>query len=236
MLLLKILFDERGGTLAITRKTANTLITAAGFNTNYAEIEAVINGDIDDTNIEDDAVTAAKLNSDVVRANYGLVQHTTGALYVDLSDTNPGLELTDGGLRVKSYGLNQRTANGLEVGRTGDLLLSSAASTPDGWTDVSATYEGKFIRISATALSTGTGSGNTDSHTLTEAEMPSHTHGISVSADAGAGTNPTYISATNTLTSGTTINPANTGGSNGHTHTITAYVPAYVSTKMFQKS
>jgi len=31
-LLWKILIDKRGGTLAITRKTANTLITAAGEN------------------------------------------------------------------------------------------------------------------------------------------------------------------------------------------------------------
>ncbi len=65
-LLLDILLDEQGGTLAITRKTANTLATAAGMNTNYAEIEAIVNGDIDATNIEDGAITAAKLATDAV--------------------------------------------------------------------------------------------------------------------------------------------------------------------------
>lgn len=147
--------DTYGGTLSITRKTSNTLITASGFNSNYSEIEAVVNGAIEATNIAADAVTAAKLNSDVVRSDYGLVQHTDGSLYVDVSDTYPGLELSDGGLRVKAYGLTQRTTNGIEVGRTGDLLLSSASSAPDGWSDVSATYADKMIRISATALSTG---------------------------------------------------------------------------------
>jgi hypothetical protein len=113
-LLWGILKGEQGGTLAITRKTANTLITAAGFNTNYDEIEAICNGDIDATNIEDDAITAAKLNSDVVRADYGLKQHTDGTLYVDVSDTTPGLEITDGGLRVKVDGTTvTRGASGL---------------------------------------------------------------------------------------------------------------------------
>jgi len=113
-LLLYILFDEKGGTLSITRKTANTLATASAMNTNYDEIEAVVNGGIDADNIENDGVTAAKLNSDVVRAGYGLIQHTDGTLYVDVSDTTPCLELTDGGLRVKVDGTTiTRGASGL---------------------------------------------------------------------------------------------------------------------------
>ena len=78
-LLLKILFDERGGTLAITRKTANTLITAAGFNTNYSEIEAICNGDIDATNIEDAAITAAKLGTSAVETSKILDANVTAA-------------------------------------------------------------------------------------------------------------------------------------------------------------
>jgi len=127
-LLLKILFDEEGGTLAITRKTANTLITAAGFNTNYGEIEAVVNGDIDATNLEDDAVTAAKLNSDVVRADYGLLMHTTGALQVDVSDTNPCLEISDGGVRIKvDDSTIERASGGIQL-KDGGIAAAKIAS------------------------------------------------------------------------------------------------------------
>ena len=224
-LLLKILFDEFGGTLAITRKTANTLITAAGFNTNYAEIEAIVNGDIDATNIEDDAVTAAKLASDVVRADYGLVQHTDGSLYVE------------------TYGLINVGANGVAWGRAGDMLLSSSVTTPDGFTDVSATYADKFIRVSATALSTGganthTHTATTDSHTLTTAEMPAHTH----SFYAHPGTGLTCTVRTGDAGSGNSgaNDTSSTGGGGGHTHTVTTAagdnVPAYFTLKMYQHS
>jgi hypothetical protein len=124
--------DNSGGTLAVTRKTANTLITAAGFNTNYDEIEAVLNGGIDANNLEDDAVSAAKLNSDVVRTDYGLSQHTTGALQVDLSDTNPSLELTDGGLRAKVDGTTiNRSSSGLVLIQGGVDHGSIAGLTDD---------------------------------------------------------------------------------------------------------
>ena len=224
-LLLKILFDEFGGTLAITRKTANTLATAAGMNTNYAEIEAVVNGDIDATNIEDDAISAAKLASDVVRTNYGLVQHTDGSLY------------------VKTYGLINVGSDGVAWGRAGDMLLSSSVTTPDGFSDVSATYADKFIRVSATALSTGganthTHTATTDSHTLTEAEMPAHTH----SFYAHPGTGLTCTVRTGDAGSGNSgaNDTSSTGGGGGHTHTVTTAagdnVPAYFTLKMFQHS
>lgn len=112
------------GTLSITRKTAGSTITASGFNTNYDEIEAVLNGHVNADNLEDDAVTAAKLNSSIVRADYGIKQHTDGSLMIDVSDTNPCLEMSDGGLRAIVYGLINRTANGLDWGRAGDCPLS----------------------------------------------------------------------------------------------------------------
>ena len=68
-LFLSILWDKRGGTLAITRVTANTLITAAATNNRATEIEAVVNGDIDATNIEDAAITAAKLGTAAVETS-----------------------------------------------------------------------------------------------------------------------------------------------------------------------
>ena len=118
-LIISILKDKRGTTLSITRKTANTLATASGMNTNYDEIEAVVNALTAD-NLAADSVTATKINSDVVRDDYGLVQHTDGSLYVDLSDTNPGLELEDGGLRVKADDSTiQRASGGIEVKQAG---------------------------------------------------------------------------------------------------------------------
>lgn len=224
-------------TLAITRKVANTDATASAMNTNYDEIEAVVNN-LEDDNIADDAITAAKLNSDVVRADYGLKQHTDGSIYVDVSDTNPGLELTDGGLRVKSYGLIQRVANGLEWGRTADVMLSGHADTPDGFTDVTATYTGKMIRINATAFSTGgsdTLSGTTGSHTLTSDEMPAHTHTYTKSPGASSTGSDAGGDGTQTLD---TANTSSTGGGSGHTHTLTgvACVSAYMTLKMFQKN
>lgn len=124
-----ILRDECGTTLAMTRKVSNTLITSSGFNTNWDEIEAVVNGNIDGDNFGADAVAAVNLNPDVVRTNYGLIQHTDGSLYVDVSDTNPCLELSDGGLRVKVDGSSiERAAGGLQV-KAGGITAAMLAGT-----------------------------------------------------------------------------------------------------------
>ena len=238
-LLWKILRDENGVTLSMTRKTANTLITAAGFNTNMDEVEAVCNA-LTSANLAAGSVLAAAFGADVVRANYGLIKHTDGSLYVDVSDTNPALELTDGGLRAKVYGLINRTSDGLTWGRTGDVLLSSSATTPDGFTDISATYEGKMIRVSATALAGGgsdTLSGNTGSHTLTTAEMPAHTHGQQTDTllQGGSGTVIEQGSGSQHSQGGTT---QSTGGDSGHTHTLTGVscLNAYITLKMYSKN
>lgn len=200
--------------LSITRVTANTLITAAATNNRASEIEAVVNA-LTSANYDDDSVGAAALNSDVVRTNYGLVQHTDGSLYVDLSDTNPSLELTDGGLRLKVVdGILNRNAGGVDFGASGDMILSSRTGTPTGWTDVSATYAGKMIRVSATALSTG--------------GSDAHTHGVTITTTQSGGTD---------YGNGTTPNQ----GTIGHTHIVSGNtysgdnVPAYVTSKLFKK-
>jgi hypothetical protein len=115
-LFIKIFKDEQGGTLSITYSfSPNTLIVSSQMNTNFTDVVTAVNA-IDADNISDDAVSAAKLNPDVVRSGYGLVQHTDGSLYVDVSDTDPGLEITDGGIRVKVDGTTiQRTSSGLSV-------------------------------------------------------------------------------------------------------------------------
>ena len=117
--------------MAVTRKTANTLITATGFNTNYDEIEAVVNA-LTSANFAADSVLAAALGTDVVRTNYGLIQNSDGSLYVDLSDTNPALELTDGGLRVKvDDSTIERVSGGLQIKALGvDLTTKVAGILP----------------------------------------------------------------------------------------------------------
>jgi len=185
-LFLKILKDEFGGTLSITRKTSGTVATAAAQNSNADEIEAVVNGAIEAANIANDAVTAVKLNSDVLRANYGLAQHTDGTLYIDLHAT-PGLEFSGGKLRVDGYGLISLSSDGVIWGRTGDMLFSSSVTTPDGFTDVSATYTNRFIRINATALTEAnmpviTHAHGMNSHTHT---TPDHLHSMWVNTNAG---------------------------------------------------
>jgi len=222
-LLLKIFFDEQGTTLAITRKTAGTVITAAGFNTNYDEIEAVVNA-LTSVNYANDSILAAALGSDVVNANNGLKQESDGSLSVDPSDTDPGLELTDGGLRAKVAELINRTASGLTWGRSGDVLFSSSTTTPTNFTDKSSTYANKMIRVSTTAL--------------TEAGSDTHTHGVGSFAVSGTtgGADDTVA-----VQSGSGATP----GSGSHQHTFSANVtgtsasgdnvPAYVTLKMYQK-
>lgn len=241
--LLGILFDERGDTLAVTYTfSANTVISSSQMNTNFDDVEAVVNA-LTSANYSDDSVGKATLASDVVRSDYGLVQHTDGSLYVDLSDTNPGLELTDGGLRAKVYGLLNRTSNGIEFGRSGDVIFSTSPTAPDGWSNVSATYADRFLRISATALSTGgasshTHGGTTGAHTLTTAQIPVHEHLRSGES------NVTYVGGGYTLPGGSgsggnfSSGDGPSGGGGSHTHTIASAdnIPAYVTLIMYQKT
>ena len=230
--LLYCLFEEYGTSLSMTRKTSGNIITAAGFNTNYDEVEAVVNGNIDsDSNIVADGVKAVALNSDVVRSGFGLIQHTDGSLYVDVSDTNPSLEITDGGIRAIVAELINRTSSGLTWGRSGDVLFSSSSTTPTNFTDNSTTYSNKFIRINATALSAAAPDATTDSHVLTVAEMPAHTHTIGGNDEAASG------SAKPVPATGTNVVSSSTGGGGGHTHTMAnaQIVPSYVTLRMYSK-
>jgi hypothetical protein len=238
-LLALIIFEQRADALAVTYSfSPNTLISSSQVNQNFTDVETVVNA-LTATNLSADCVTAEKLNADVVRSGYGLVQHTDGSLYVDLSDTYPGLELTDGGLRAKVYGVLRRTSNGVEWGRSGDMLLSSNGTTPDGFTDVSNTYGNRFIRISPSGLATGgsdshTHGGATGSHTLTTNEIPAHSHDVYYNASGGSQTCLTY----NAPATRGNFATSSVGGGAGHTHTIATAdnIPAYVSLYMYQKS
>ncbi len=144
--------------------------------------------------------------------------------------------------------------------RSGDLMLSTLTNAPSGWTDVSATYNNKFLRISSgTPLSTG--GSDTDSITLATTNLPSHTHPAGTLSAGSAGNHTHSMSplgksgAGSGFYHGTYTNFANNmvpytmGTAGAHTHTIsgstgstgsgTAFtvdtVPAYIQIRIFKK-
>lgn len=117
--------------------------------------------------------------------------------------------------------------------RTGDILLSSNTTTPPSWTDVSATYANKMIRISATALSTG--GADTHTHGAGSYAGPSHTHTFTTGGVSFGGGGSLTAGALDTAHthSGTT----DAGGTGAITGTSAAgdNVPSYVTLKAYSK-
>ena len=139
---------------------------------------------------------------------------------------------------TKVTNLNAAKLNGSEASsffpaRSGDIILSSNVSTPSGWSDVSSTYNNKFIRISSsTPLSTG----GVDSHSHTAGSYigPSHNHTTTIidggneQASAGDGLLGNYGEHEHTISSNG--NAAITGVS-----ATSNNVPAYIQIKMYKK-
>ena len=118
---------------------------------------------------------------------------------------------------------------------TGDLLLSSVTTAHTGWTNVTATYANRHLRVGNTTLGTGgsaTLAGATGSHTLTIAEMPAHTHTMPTSVGGGGPDSFSGNPATQTKET------ASTGGGSGHTHDLTSVsnAPLYVDIILFNKN
>jgi microcystin-dependent protein len=119
--------------------------------------------------------------------------------------------------------------------------MSSHASAPSGFSDVSATYADKFIRISSgTPLNTGGSNthnhgGSAGNHSLTIAQMPSHSHTVDRRTGSGAGSyNIGWNDYPASKVSGLV---GSTGGGDSHNHSISSAdnIPAYVQVKMYQK-
>lgn len=235
-----LVLDQSGTTLSLTRHTSNTLITAAAFNSNYDGLEAVINGGIDQNNIDDDAVTAAKLNSDVVRSGYGLSQHTDGSLQFDPSDTNPCLEITDGGVRVKVDGTTiERAAGGLQIPTATQEKFVAPGITSVWWTDtpptgwllcdgsaVSRTTYSTLFALLGTVFGVGDGSTTFNLPSL-KGRIPvgkdsSQTEFDTLGETGGAKTH-THTGAVNTTGDSQTITTGGGGScpTTGHGHTFT---------------
>jgi hypothetical protein len=226
-------------TLALTRVTPGGTASSTTENNNQAALEALLNGGIQADNMEADAVSAAKLNSDVVRADYGLKQHTDGSLQVDPSDTTPCVEVTDGGLRVKVDDSSiERAAGGIQVkagGITAAMLAASAlaATYPIGSVYINASVSTNQATLLGfvTWAAVGTGrvlvgidagqtefdtlaeTGGEKTHILTTSEMPAHTHPIN--GGGGSGTH-TYIQSAVYPTLEGTSNTNSTGGDGAH--------------------
>ena len=120
--------------------------------------------------------------------------------------------------------------------KTGDWIQSSVTTARTGWTNVSATYSNKFMRINATPLTTG--GADTHTHGAGSYAGPSHTHTATTTSP------PTYP--------GSPATSPYAGGANvHHTHSLTTdaggtgavtgtsasgdNVPAFVQTVLFQK-
>jgi hypothetical protein len=247
MFLWKLFLDQRGTTLAITRKTASTSATAGGMNTNFAEIEAVVNGNIDGDNIAADGVAASKLNSDVVRSDYGLKQHTDGSLQVDVSDTNPSLEISDGGVRAKvDDSTIERASGGLQLKNGGITLAKLSTALLTSLYPVGSIYCNNAVSTNpATLFGFGTWvaiggkvlvglDGTTEfatlnqtdgekTHTLTTPEMPAHTHNIPYSGSDNPGIDAKYAITQNNFGAPT----SSTGGGGAHNN-LQPYLVIYM--------
>lgn len=122
--------------------------------------------------------------------------------------------------------------------QAGDWIVSSVNTARTGWTNKSATYSNKFMRINATPLTTGgSDTHTTPSHTLTTDEIPAHNHTIPYGYPAsgtGAPLAPDYSAASQTGSYSVATGNGNVSGG-GHTHSAADNVPAYVQVCIFEK-
>lgn len=130
---------------------------------------------------------------------------------------------------------------------SGDLLLSTNTSPQSGWTDVSATYEDKFIRVTS-GTPTTTGGADTHTHAAGTYAGSAHTHGAGSYAVSGttsqrtndaAGTpdeNQAVGTHTHTFAASVTGSSASDGGGAiSGTSASGDNVPAYVEMRLFQR-
>lgn len=126
----------------------------------------------------------------------------------------------------------QMTSGGSLVGttafRTGDFILSETTAARSGWTDMSATYEDKFIRLSSgTPLATG----GADTHTHTQA---AHTHTYSGTTSTNSGSKYSGDAGTSSLTHSHTFSGTTVAGG-GFTTAATNNIPAYIQMVLWRK-
>jgi len=132
--------------------------------------------------------------------------------------------------QITTAGVLNSPADSVQA-KTGDWMLSSVATARGGWTNVSATYSNKFIRINATPLTTG----GVDTHLHSGA---SHTHAAGTyQADATSGGENVGggAGASSKWTHTHSVSGTSAAGGTGDTGS-SSNVPAYVQAVIFQKN
>lgn len=125
----------------------------------------------------------------------------------------------------------QLTSSGklVNYGVTGDWQLSSVTTGRTGWTNVSATYSNKFMRINATPLTTG----GTDTHThgvgSYAGTISGNTGAVNQAADVGGGAGTSSNQSSHTHSAGSLAAAMSGTSASGDN------VPAYVQVAVFQK-
>lgn len=151
------------------------------------------------------------------------VSGATELFYKDAAGTE--LQLTNAG-KILNYAVQ------------GDWQLSSVTTARSGWTNVSATYSNKFMRISATPLTTG--GADTHTHAAGSLAGPAHTHTVPASS-TGWGTGGAVAGKLTTGQDGgssaTTDQATSSSGTGAVTGTTASgdNVPAFVQVVVFQK-
>ncbi|RKZ25660.1 hypothetical protein DRQ26_05570, partial [bacterium] len=113
---------------------------------------------------------------------------------------------------------------------SGDLLLSTNTSAPSGWTDISSTYDNKFIRISSgTPLDTGGSNSHTHGAGSYAVNIPSFNSGTGVGG-GGAYTGGATDYGPNHYH---TVNPPSTSVTG--TSASADNIPAYIQIRIFKK-
>jgi len=176
---------------------------------------------------------------------YGLaIASTNNAAHINLSGDPTVASPVDGDLWFTGSALNFRNGAAtvdllnLSPFLTGDWIISSVVTAHSGWTNVSATYSNKFMRINATPLTTG--GADTHTHGAGSYVGSSHTHTYSGTTSGGSsshgcqgGGDSVSPSAHTHTYSGTTA----AGGAGAITGTSASAnnIPAYVQVVIFQK-
>lgn len=162
------------------------------------------------------------------------VSSLTEAFYRDSAGTV--IQLTSAGK------LNLSVLDDYTRTKTGDWILSTVTTPRTGWTNVSATYSGRFMRISATPLATG--GADTHTHDVGSFTAPSHTHSSFTHTQTGHGAQGGEWEEIDNAGDGLLI------PTTGYTHTVpssgssaitgtsasASNVPVFVQVVVFQKN
>lgn len=177
----------------------------------------------------------------IVSAADPTTEATLGYLYLKTISSNLELFFKDGAGNVL-----QMTSAGSLVGttafRSGDFILSETTAARSGWSDMSATYEDKFIRLSSgTALDTG--GADTHTHTAGSYAAANHTHTVPASSAIWGATTATAGKLSTTGTGNTVDYSATTAASTSSAGAATVTgssasannFPAYVQMHLWRK-